>query len=237
MSAASQTKVGGMKLGAEPKKVAILVGLLAVAGGMYFYNSQSGGVENVPVSQSHPAPAVVPPAASTSTARHTRTARRTNAGRDRGTLRIQHIDATNGDVDPTLRLDLLARLQSIQPLQSGRSLFEMGPEPSAVNQPIAPVKIVPRPVAAANAVHPAGPVQPAFSIPLKFYGFDKPKSGAGANRGFFLDGDKILVASEGELLKQRYLVVELTPRSAKLEDTQLKKGQTLPLVPEARNEY
>jgi hypothetical protein len=36
-------------------------------------------------------------------------------------------------------------------------------------------------------------------------------------------------------LKQKYLVVELTPTSARLEDTEVKKGKTLPLVPEVRD--
>jgi hypothetical protein len=52
-------------------------------------------------------------------------------------------------------------------------------------------------------------------------------------RGFFMEGDNILVAIEGQLIQQRYLVVQLTPKTAKLEDTQLKLGQTLQLVPEA----
>jgi len=129
----------------------------------------------------------------------------------------------------------LARLQSVQPAEGGRSLFELGPAPAAAN-PIPAVKIVPNPLLGMNAIHPGGAVQQAFSIPLKFYGFEKLKNKMSGNRGFFLDGDNILVASEGDLLKQRYLVVELTPSGAKLEDTQLKKGQTLPLVPEARNE-
>lgn len=232
-TASSQTKVGGMKLGAEPKKIAILAVLLVVAIGMFFYNSQSGGSGTnsaAPTQSVTAVPPVVP-------AGHTRdrAARRTSGNRDRGVLRIQPVDPRNGDVDPTLRLDLLARLQSVQPAEGGRSLFELGPAPASAN-PIPAVKIVPKPLLGMNAIHPGGAVQQAFSIPLKFYGFEKLKNKMSGNRGFFLDGDNILVASEGDLLKQRYLVVELTPSGAKLEDTQLKKGQVLPLVPEARNE-
>jgi hypothetical protein len=129
----------------------------------------------------------------------------------------------------------LARLQSVQPIEGGRSLFELGPANAASNQPLPAVKIVPKPVLGTNALHPGG-APPAFSIPLKFYGFERLRNKLSGNRGFFLDGDNILVASEGDLLKQRYLVVELAPGGAKLEDTQLKKGAVLPLVPEARNE-
>jgi hypothetical protein len=70
------------------------------------------------------------------------------------------------------------------------------------------------------------------NIPLKYYGFARPL-GANNSRGFFLDGDNVLVASEGETLKQRYLVVQLTPTTARVEDTQVKQGQTLPVMPAA----
>jgi hypothetical protein len=234
--AASETKIGGMKLGAEPKKVAILVALLAGAIGMFIYNSQSGGGESSSPEQAHTA---APPVSSASVGRsraRPHSARRAVHTRERGTLRIQTVDPRNGDVDPTLRLDLLARLQSIQPVEGGRSLFEMGPAPETAPKVPPPVQIVPKPLPGPGGTNLTA-AEPVVNIPLKFYGFVRPKDKTGSNRGFFLDGDNILVASEGELLKQRYLVVELNPSSAKLEDTQLKKGQTLPLVPEARNEF
>jgi hypothetical protein len=54
-----------------------------------------------------------------------------------------------------------------------------------------------------------------------------------ANRGFFMEGDNVLVAAEGDVLERRYLIVALTPNTAKVEDTQLKQGQDLPVTPEA----
>src|ERR1700759_1256664 len=77
------------------------------------------------------------------------------------------------------------------------------------------------------------PMGPVVNIPFKFYGYVKPATKGENNRGLFLDGDNILVASEGELLEHRYLVVELTPNNARMEDTSIKLGQTLPVVPEA----
>jgi hypothetical protein len=53
------------------------------------------------------------------------------------------------------------------------------------------------------------------------------------DQGLFLDGDSVVVGSEGETVMKRYLVVALTPTSARLEDTQLRKGQTLQVVPAA----
>jgi len=70
-------------------------------------------------------------------------------------------------------------------------------------------------------------------IPLRYYGFEKPVSQGQENHGFFLDGDSIQVAAEGDVLKQRYMVVELTPTTARIEDMQVKKGKRLPLEPEA----
>ena len=74
------------------------------------------------------------------------------------------------------------------------------------------------------------------NIPLKFYGFVRPAEKGQNNRGLFLDGDNILVASEGELIDHRYLVRELSALTARLEDTQVKQGQTLQVVPEARQQ-
>jgi hypothetical protein len=49
----------------------------------------------------------------------------------------------------------------------------------------------------------------------------------------FLDGDNVLVVAEGQVVKQRFLIVELTPTTARIEDTQMKQGQTLPVTPVA----
>jgi hypothetical protein len=71
------------------------------------------------------------------------------------------------------------------------------------------------------------------NVPLKYYGYVKPQDGKEANRGLFLDGDIVLVAVEGQMIKGRYLVVELTPNRARIEDTQLRQSQDLPVIPVA----
>jgi hypothetical protein len=81
---------------------------------------------------------------------------------------------------------------------------------------------------------PAAPVLPPFSIPLKYYGFAKSKGrSTDGSRGLFLDGDNILIGSEGDMLEKRFLIVALTPNTARLEDTQAKQGQELQVTPEA----
>jgi hypothetical protein len=93
-------------------------------------------------------------------------------------------------------------------------------------------------------VMPAGPVEPpkppapppppkAPPIPLKFYGFVNP-SKADNKRAFFLDGDDIVIAGEGDTIKKRYKVIRIGINSAVVEDTQFKSNsqQTLPLETE-----
>lgn len=153
---------------------------------------------------------------------------------DRGTLRLRPVDATQGNVDPTLRLDLLTRLQSEDEAPAGRSLFEAGPTPAQIAAAQAQIKgptITPRPIAPPAPVVPTGPAP--LNIPLKFYGFVKPTDAREGSRGFFMDGDNVLVATEGQVLMHQFRVMELNAKSARLEDIQSKRDETLQVVPEA----
>jgi hypothetical protein len=58
-------------------------------------------------------------------------------------------------------------------------------------------------------------------------------SRGGSRRAFFLEGEEIHVAAEGELVKKRYKVVRIGVNSVNMEDTQFEGQQTLPLAPEA----
>ncbi len=75
------------------------------------------------------------------------------------------------------------------------------------------------------------PERPPF--PLKFYGFVS-KTKVGDKRAFFLDGEDIVIASEGDMIKKRYKIVRIGINSAVVEDTEFKSNnqQTLPLVAE-----
>ena len=53
--------------------------------------------------------------------------------------------------------------------------------------------------------------------------------GHGAKRAFFMDGDDIIVATEGQLIHNRYRVVRIGPSSCTVEDTQFKHEEPLPL--------
>ena len=53
-------------------------------------------------------------------------------------------------------------------------------------------------------------------------------------RAFFLDGEDIIIAGEGDLIKKRYKIVRIGVNSAVVEDTEFKSNnqQTLPLEAE-----
>ena len=82
---------------------------------------------------------------------------------------------------------------------------------------------------------PAGrrPPPPPVNIPLRYYGFVKPSWRGDGNRGYFMEGENILMATEGDVLEGHFLVVALSPNKARVEDIQLKQGQDLPFIPEA----
>jgi hypothetical protein len=230
-----------MKLGAnEPKKLAVL-GLLVVIGGYLFYSNVLSG-PSVPASRTsataRPAAdasipsaipgteAPVPPRAAASRSRtdEFHPVLRSKRPEDR-------IDPVN--VDPTLRLDLLAKLDEVPLPTGGRNPFKMGAPPPPKAEPLkGPEPKVPlKPVEAAKPAPPPGPPPPP-PITLKYYGFTSP-SGAAAKTAFFLDGEDILIAKEGDTLKKRYRVVRIGVNSVVMEDTDSKHQQTLPLTEEA----
>ena len=144
-------------------------------------------------------------------------------------------EASRADIDPTLRLDLLEKLQKVGMEGGKRSLFEAGQAPVQLAKVVKePTKVIPGkifgPQPPTPEVKPPEPVAPP--VPLKFYGFVNQQR-SGAKRAFFLDGEDIIVATEGQLIKNRYKIVRIGVNSAVVEDTQFKNNQqTLPLVEE-----
>ncbi len=139
-------------------------------------------------------------------------------------------------IDPILRLDLLAKVQGVESAGGSRNLFQFGPppvkaealkgpEPKVIPQPVAPVV-----QAADDPAKPAGPPPPP-PINLKYYGFSTARNN-GRKTAFFLDGDEISVAAEGDTVKKRYRVVRIGVNSVVMEDTESKRQQSLPLTEE-----
>jgi hypothetical protein len=229
-------------VGAEPKKVAILAGLLVVAAYFYISNrsssSTSANVASPPPTGAAPLATGprVPARPVSKQGRGGQSKMRDDSKPSLKPKKDEEVDRSN--IDPTLRLDLLAKLKNVKVEGGSRSLFDLGPAapPPTVKgpepPPIIPVhlKIGPEP----KQPPPPPPPDPTPPpIPLKFYGFVN-QTKAGVKRGFFLDGEDPIIAAEGQVLKSRYKIVRIGINSAVVEDTQFKKNnqQTLPLVEE-----
>lgn len=115
------------------------------------------------------------------------------------------------NLDPTLRLDLLAMSEKIEYEGAGRNIFVSQREEVEI----------PKPVAQANTdtappVYVAPQPQPPPPIPLKFYGF---ASSPGEPKKIFLkNGDDVFVAGEGEIVDRRYKVIRISGTSVEIQD-------------------
>lgn len=223
-----------MKLGAEPKKVAILAGLVLVAA--YFLLTGQDAPPGAPAGPVVARPAVpdaVPLAPAAAPKTTPGIGPRTPARQFKPALKTRKPEAGPDPLaaDPTLRLDLLAKVQSVQLEGVARNLFQFGaaplpktPEPKVIPRPLMPA---PSP-AAANSTPMAPPKPPPPPIPLKFYGYSS-RLRPNEKRAFFLDGEEIVVAGEGELIRKRYKVVRIGINSAVVEDVEHHNEQTLRL--------
>ena len=228
-------KLAPSTVGAEPKKLAILGGLLLAAGIAYFINR-----DPAPVS------ATVTPKASTLNTGAVAPLKQV-APRPSSRIGVRPMEDFKpslklkegtdiSKVDPTLRLDLLAKVNGVGLDMGTRgSVFDWGkaPPPPPPSVKIEPGKVAeiygPMPPTPTPPPPPPQPTPPPPPIPLKFYGFSTK---TGAKRAFFLDGDDIDVAGENEVIKNRYKVIRIGINSVEMEDLNYKHQQTLPLVAE-----
>jgi len=240
-----------VKLGAnEPKKLAALGALVLVGGYLAYSNlfSGSGGSSPAPAPRKAASPdASVAPVGGGTAGTPNRepgkaAASRGLAGKGRtddfhpvlhSKRPEERVDTSK--IDPTLHLDILATLQRVVFSGGGRNPFKFGPppgkpltgpEPKVDLTPVAEVKPPPPPPPVAPVAPPPPP------ITLKYYGFSSPP-GTGTKTAFFLDGEDILVAREGETVKRRYRVIRIGVNSVVMEDTDSKRQQTIPLTEEA----
>ena len=233
--------------GAKPKQLITLGVLLAIAAYFYFSgdSTPSGATTTSrPAASGTLGPATSPRVPTRQVSRSQRGQMKSfrNAGEFKPSLKIpqdQPIDRNS--IDPTLRLDLLAKLQTVKIEGGNRSIFDFGAAPPPVQLAVKePKKIVvaklwftgPKEPPPPPPPAPPKPEPPPPPIPLKFYGFVN-QTKAGVKSAFFLDGEDIILASEGQLVKNRYKIVRIGVNSAVVEDTQFKNHQqTLPLVEE-----
>jgi hypothetical protein len=140
-------------------------------------------------------------------------------------------------VDPTLRLDLLAKLEAVPAAGSGRNLFGMSAEPPKLpdhKEPIVQVAAK-RTMGPPPIPPPPGPPGPPPLPPItfKYYGIATVRAD-GTQTAFFMEGEDILIKSVGDTVAGSYKLVRIGQNSAVVEDTQSKRTQTVPLAQEAQ---
>jgi len=113
----------------------------------------------------------------------------------------------------------------------GRNLFAFGRGGSTSGRDdLAPVPVAPPPVAVEP--RPSGPIVPAAPrIDLKFAGYiEKPfPDGKKVKYAIFLDGQQVLTGAEGELVANRYRIVEIGLESVTLAHAGSNTTQRIPL--------
>jgi hypothetical protein len=122
------------------------------------------------------------------------------------------------NLDPTLRLDLLAASEQTEYEGSGRNIFVSRADDVVIQAPVSNGSLDHGKVGGiggnSDPYHlPTTPVAPP--IPLKFYGF---ASTVGEKKIFLKSGDDVWVAGEGEIVDRRYKVIRITPTSVSIQD-------------------
>ena len=230
---------GRIKIGAEPRKAAILAALLLAAAGIYFYNSRGEGTGTTSKAAAPLRPALkqalqnrqLAEADAEPTGKSATPAQPGNVAREfRPTMKRKQDEAANPEqFDPTLRTDLLDKLASVKIERVQRSLFDFAPaplkapDPRMVVQKEEPRMIGPEP----PPPPPAPPVKPPPPpITLKFYGRALPLKD-GVKRVFCLINDEVKIPAEGDVLQRRYRIKSITPTSVTVEDLQYSNQQKL----------
>lgn len=186
-----------MQLGLENKKKATWAAVLGVIAVLVF------AYEVIPMFTGSSAPASDAQAAAPSLI-HTPTSRtKVKPGKK----------AKVENLDPTLRLDLLAASEKTQYQGNGRNIFVSQAEDIPV--PVAPGHTDPK-KEEQQAQYQAPAPPPPPPIPLKFYGF---ASSPGEPKKIFLKlNDDVFVAGEGEIVDRRYKVVRITNTFVEIQD-------------------
>ncbi len=244
-----------MTVGAEDKKkVGYLVGIVVLGGIFSLY--ENGVFDGQPAVQPSPIQtqsAPIPrPTAVAQTAGLGRIQKKKAQSKASGAW-TPRLGAQNPEdrpdpatVDPTLRFDLVAKVQAIEAGAPGRNLFAFGaaPQPPApkVELPknVAKIPINQPPPPQPQPFVPAGPPPPpqAPQMTFKYYGFKESVAYRSGQKGgreaeirqrtaFLLDGDSILIAGENDVFLKRYRVVRIERDQITIEDTQFKSTQTI----------
>lgn len=140
----------------------------------------------------------------------------------KGKKQQQHLE----NLDPTLRLDLLALSEQTQYEGNGRNIF-VSQADVEIPKPIAPGAQDANKAEEAKYTPPPVPVAPP--IPLKFFGF---ASQPGEPKRIFLQqNDDVWVVGEGEIVNRRYKIMRISNASVEIQDmVSSGPAQTIPLT-------
>jgi hypothetical protein len=121
--------------------------------------------------------------------------------------------------NPALRLDLLQELKKFQYEGPRRNIFSTAPLQMAVTVPN-----LPPPPMVAPPIQMAGP--PPLTVPALFFGRVTDKI-TGARRAFFSAGEEVYVLALGEVLMNRFRLVQIGENTAELEELASGRRTTL----------
>jgi hypothetical protein len=112
--------------------------------------------------------------------------------------------------NPSLRFDLLARLQHVQYTGTHRNIFDDKlPVPVVVKQPTGPGN---------GQQFPPGPtLPPPLAFPLKCFGFVEGPA-VGMRRAFFTDGEDVYIAGIGDTIVNRFRLIRIGNESVEVEE-------------------
>jgi len=143
------------------------------------------------------------------------------------------------EIDPTIHFELLAKVQEMKQEGGQRNLFQFGAPPvqAAPLKGPEPVIAMGKPVIYPQPDRPKPPEPPKVEPPptppsFKYYGL-ATKRIDNKRTAFFLDGEDIILATEGMTVKSRWRVVRIGADSVMLEDMQTKRQQPLGLSEDA----
>lgn len=246
-----------MNLGTNDKKKVAYLGVLALVGAYAVYSNLSSGpsYSNTPVAAAGRTPAVAGrdldsglPAAANAPAspamapdiRRAAPSSRPKTEEFRPVLRSKRKEDQPdlSTIDPTLHMDLLAKVQDVKLEGGQRNLFQFGPIASALNGPETKIALAPRfdfpkPLEPPAPKTPdVKPPEPPLVIPYKYYGLSTKRID-GKKTAFILDGEEIILATEGSVIKKRYKIITIGATSVQMEEVDSKRKATLTFTEEA----
>ncbi len=221
-----------MELGADRKSLAQLGVALAVLAGVVYYQFLRSPAE--PTASGGPAAAEEGPSRPVPDAGTSRRGGRFQARLGRGTGKEAPDPLT---ADATLRSDLLEQVRSIAVPTVERDIFNFGRPPRPKPQPPTPAEArlaqqrleaaLQKPPPAPKPAKP--PPEPPYRPPSwKYFGMAS-QPGAERARAFLLDGEEVLVATGGSVLRDRYRLDRVGAERVVLTDLQAEREFSIAL--------